>query len=119
MVKQMRPGSVIVDVAVDQGGVIETADRVITHKQFRKNMACSTMPVPIFQGLSLVTLLSPLPMWPFLMLNPNNGFTRQLTSTSLRQRVTTYQGHITSQPVATGLERDFTPIDEWFKLSYI
>ena len=28
MVKQMRPGSVIVDVAVDQGGVIETADRV-------------------------------------------------------------------------------------------
>ena len=31
MVKQMRPGSVIVDVAVDQGGVIETADRVTTH----------------------------------------------------------------------------------------
>ena len=30
----------------------------------------------------------------------------------LRQGVTTYQGHITSQPVATGLERDFTPIDE-------
>ena len=28
MVKQMRPGSVIVDVAVDQGGVVETADRV-------------------------------------------------------------------------------------------
>lgn len=30
-VKQMRPGSVIVDVAVDQGGSIETIDRVTTH----------------------------------------------------------------------------------------
>jgi alanine dehydrogenase len=33
MVKQMRSGSVIVDVAVDQGGCIETVDRVTTHDQ--------------------------------------------------------------------------------------
>ena len=33
MVRQMRPGSVIVDVAVDQGGVVETADRVTTHDE--------------------------------------------------------------------------------------
>ena len=31
MVKAMRPGSVIVDVAIDQGGSIETIDRVTTH----------------------------------------------------------------------------------------
>src|SRR5690606_39193078 len=31
MVKQMRTGSVIVDVAVDQGGCIETLDRVTSH----------------------------------------------------------------------------------------
>lgn len=31
MVKEMEPGSVIVDVAVDQGGSIETIDRVTTH----------------------------------------------------------------------------------------
>ncbi|ATY86119.1 alanine dehydrogenase [Kyrpidia spormannii] len=31
MVAQMRPGAVIVDVAVDQGGCVETADRVTTH----------------------------------------------------------------------------------------
>ena len=60
MVKQMRPGSVIVDVAVDQGGVIETADRVTTHTEpVYENMACSTMPLPISQGLSLVPLQSP------------------------------------------------------------
>ncbi len=31
MVKTMAPGSVIVDVAVDQGGSIETIDRITTH----------------------------------------------------------------------------------------
>ncbi|HHY46091.1 MAG TPA: alanine dehydrogenase [Firmicutes bacterium] len=31
MVKQMKPGSVIVDVAVDQGGCVETADHPTTH----------------------------------------------------------------------------------------
>jgi alanine dehydrogenase len=31
MVKEMEPGSVIVDVAIDQGGSIETIDRVTTH----------------------------------------------------------------------------------------
>jgi len=32
-VASMKPGSVIVDVAVDQGGVVETIDRVTTHEQ--------------------------------------------------------------------------------------
>lgn len=32
MVKTMAPGSVIVDVAIDQGGSIETIDRVTTHE---------------------------------------------------------------------------------------
>jgi len=31
VVKQMKPGAVIVDVAIDQGGSIETIDRVTTH----------------------------------------------------------------------------------------
>ena len=31
MVKTMRPGSVLVDVAIDQGGSIETIDRITTH----------------------------------------------------------------------------------------
>lgn len=33
MVSQMKRGSVIVDVAVDQGGCVETADRVTTHDE--------------------------------------------------------------------------------------
>ena len=33
MVKGMKPGSVIVDVAIDQGGSIETIDRITTHDE--------------------------------------------------------------------------------------
>lgn len=33
MVKQMKPGSVIVDVAIDQGGIVETVDHITTHDQ--------------------------------------------------------------------------------------
>lgn len=32
MVRQMKQGAVIVDVAIDQGGCVETADRVTSHK---------------------------------------------------------------------------------------
>lgn len=32
MVRSMRPGSVLVDVAIDQGGSIETIDRITTHE---------------------------------------------------------------------------------------
>ncbi|MFD2924715.1 alanine dehydrogenase [Halobacillus naozhouensis] len=31
MIKSMNPGSVVVDVAIDQGGIIETADQITTH----------------------------------------------------------------------------------------
>ncbi|WP_096202691.1 alanine dehydrogenase [Bacillus sp. FJAT-45350] len=31
MIKNMQPGSVLVDVAIDQGGIFETTDRITTH----------------------------------------------------------------------------------------
>ena len=31
MVKSMRPGSVIVDISIDQGGIVETIDRLTSH----------------------------------------------------------------------------------------
>ncbi|MBJ8192205.1 alanine dehydrogenase, partial [Bacillus cereus] len=33
MVQTMQPGSVIVDVAIDQGGIVETIDHITTHDQ--------------------------------------------------------------------------------------
>ena len=33
MVKSMKPGSVLVDIAIDQGGIFATSDRVTTHDE--------------------------------------------------------------------------------------
>ena len=33
MIQLMTPGSVVIDVAIDQGGIIETVDRITTHDQ--------------------------------------------------------------------------------------
>ena len=116
MVKQMRPGSVIVDVAVDQGGVIETADRVTTHTEpvYEKHgvlhYAVANIPGAVARtstiALTNVTL-------PYIEALAAKGFKQAITDDQgLRQGVTTYQGQITSQPVAEGLNKDYSSIDE-------
>ncbi|MFR6600103.1 MAG: alanine dehydrogenase [Streptococcus sp.] len=116
MVKQMRPGSVIVDVAVDQGGVVETADRVTTHDEpvyethGVLHYAVANIPGAVARtstiALTNVTL-------PYIEALAGLGFKQAIQNDEgLRQGVTTYQGHITSQPVAEGLNRNYTSIDE-------
>ena len=116
MVKQMRPGSVIVDVAVDQGGVVETADRVTTHDEpvyethGVLHYAVANIPGAVARtstiALTNVTL-------PYIEALAGKGFRKAINDDEgLRQGVTTYQGHITSKPVAKGLNREYTSIDE-------
>ena len=116
MVKQMRPGSVIVDVAVDQGGVVETADRVTTHDEpvyethGVLHYAVANIPGAVARtstiALTNVTL-------PYIEALAGKGFRKAINDDEgLRQGVTTYQGHITSKPVAKGLDREYTLIDE-------
>ena len=116
MVKQMRPGSVIVDVAVDQGGVIETADRVTTHDEpvYEKHgvlhYAVANIPGAVARtstiALTNVTL-------PYIEALAGKGFVQAISEDEgLRQGVTTYQGYLTSLPVAQGLDQKHTPIDE-------
>ncbi|MGT2846285.1 alanine dehydrogenase [Streptococcus massiliensis] len=116
MIQQMRPGSVIVDVAVDQGGVIETADRVTTHDEpvYERygvlHYAVANIPGAVARtstiALTNVTL-------PYIVALANKGFKEAvLDDAGFRQGVTTYQGHITSEPVAVGLERSYTDIDQ-------
>ncbi|MET3559165.1 alanine dehydrogenase [Streptococcus rupicaprae] len=110
MVKAMRPGSVIVDVAVDQGGVVETADKVTSHQEpvYEKHgvlhYAVANIPGAVARtstlALTNVTL-------PYVLDLANKGFREAiLEDQGLREGVTTYQGYITSEPVAEGLERD-------------
>ncbi|MBF0819315.1 alanine dehydrogenase [Streptococcus acidominimus] len=115
MIKQMRPGSVIVDVAVDQGGVVETADRVTTHDEpvYEKHgvihYAVANIPGAVARtstiALTNVTL-------PYIVNLANKGFKKAiLEDAGFRQGVTTYQGFITNPAVAASLHRDYTSLD--------
>ena len=115
MVQQMRPGSVIVDVAVDQGGVIATADRVTTHDEpvYEKHGVLHYAVANIPGAVARTSTIA-LPMSLFLIskLWLVKVLYKQSLKMSLRQGVTTYQGYLTSLPVAQGLDKKHTPIDE-------
>ena len=116
MVSKMRPGSVIVDVAVDQGGVVETADRVTTHDEpvYEKHgvlhYAVANIPGAVARtstlALTNVTL-------PYIEALADKGFEQAIADDlGLQQGVTTYKGYLTSRPVAEGLNRDYTDIND-------
>ncbi|MDA3845216.1 MAG: alanine dehydrogenase [Vallitaleaceae bacterium] len=104
MVMAMKEGSVIVDVAVDQGGTIETIDRITTHddptyiKHGVVHYAVANMPgaVPRTSTFALtgVTL-------PYILEIAGKGFKEAvLSNLSLYKGVNTYQGHVTYNHVA-------------------
>ena len=116
MVQAMRPGSVIVDVAVDQGGVIATADKVTTHDEpvYEKygvlHYAVANIPGAVARtstlALTNVTL-------PYVLDLANKGFKKAIQDDEgLLQGVTTYKGYITNQPVAQGLGKEYQDILE-------
>ena len=116
MVSKMRPGSVIVDVAVDQGGVVATADRVTTHDEpvYEKHgvlhYAVANIPGAVARtstlALTNVTL-------PYIEALADKGFEQAIADDlGLQQGVTTYKGYITNRPVAEGLKRDYTDIND-------
>ncbi|MGT2755831.1 alanine dehydrogenase [Streptococcus ovuberis] len=116
MVKAMRPGSVIVDVAVDQGGVVETADKVTSHQEpvYEKHgvlhYAVANIPGAVARtstlALTNVTL-------PYVLELANKGFKEAIKADKgLLEGVTTYQGNITSLPVAEGLGYDYKAITD-------
>lgn len=99
MVKTMKKGSVIVDVAIDQGGSIETIDRVTTHDNpcYEKygviHYSVANMPgaAPRTSTFALtgVTL-------PYLVKIANLGAEKaMLSDRALFMGLNTYKGHIT------------------------
>lgn len=104
MVETMRPGAVIVDVAVDQGGSIATIDRVTTHshptyvKYGVVHYAVANMPgaVPRTSTLALTNVTLPYARR-LAGLGVEEALRRDPT---LARGLNLYRGHVTFQAVA-------------------
>lgn len=107
MVKQMKPGSVIVDVAVDQGGSIETIDRVTTHSNpvYEKygviHYAVANMPGAVARTSTFALTNATLP---YVLELANHGFSNAISKNpALARGVNTYRGNLTCQAVGESL----------------
>lgn len=115
MVSTMKPGSIIVDVAVDQGGCCETT-RPTTHSD----------PVYEVDGVlhyCVTNMPGAVPRTSTRALtNVTTSYARRIASRGieeairsdlhLRSGVNVYQGHITCEPVAEAQQLPFTPIED-------
>lgn len=117
MVKTMTPGSVIVDVAIDQGGSIATIDKVTTHsdptyvKHGVVHYSVANMPGAAARtstfALTNVTLKYALEI-------ANKGWRQAiLDNAGLAEGLNTLNGHLTCKPVADSLNLPYT---DWRKL---
>jgi alanine dehydrogenase len=115
MVKLMKKGAVIVDVAIDQGGCIETA-RPTTHSDpsFVEHgvvhYCVTNMPaaVPNTSTLALTNAT-----FPYVIKLANIGADEAIRhDLSIREGVNTYHGCLTYKAVAQSQGRDWKPVSE-------
>ena len=116
MIKSMKPGSVVVDIAIDQGGIFETSDRITTHdnptyiKHDVVHYAVANMPGAVprtsTMGLTNVTV-------PYAVQIANKGFEKAvLDNEALKKGVNTFQGYVTYKAVADDQGLEYKSVDE-------
>ncbi len=114
MVKTMKKGSAIVDVAIDQGGCIKTIDRVTSHDDpyYEKygviHYSVANMPGSVPRtstyGLTGATL-------PYLLKLARKGIAGALAEDkALMEGLNTYKGTITYKAVADSLGLKYCPV---------
>ncbi len=116
MVKSMEAHSVIVDVAIDQGGIVETVDRITTHNDptYEKHgvvhYAVANMPgaVPRTSTMALTNATMP-----YVSLIANLGLRAALErSDALKLGVNTAAGSMTYAAVARDLGYAHVPVEQ-------
>ncbi len=104
MIKSMEPGSVVVDIAIDQGGIFETTDRITTHddpvyiKHNVLHYAVANMPgaVPRTSTFALTNVTVP-----YAVLIATKGYKKAcLENDALLKGINTLDGHVTYKAVA-------------------
>ncbi|MGG2093760.1 alanine dehydrogenase [Bacillus sp. S13(2024)] len=104
MIKSMEQGSVVVDIAIDQGGIFETTDRITTHdnptyeKHGVVHYAVANMPgaVPRTSTLALTNVTVP-----YAVQIANKGYKKAcLENTALLKGINALEGYVTFEAVA-------------------
>jgi alanine dehydrogenase len=116
MVKTMEPGSVIVDVAIDQGGSIETIDRVTTHSNptYTKygvvHYSVANMPGAVARTSTFALTNATLP---YALKIANHGWKQAiLDDAGLFKGVNVLNGKLTFKAVAEDLNMEYTPLEK-------
>lgn len=116
MIKSMQPGSVVIDIAIDQGGIFETSDRVTTHddpvyiKHGVVHYAVANMPgaVPRTSTIALTNNTVP-----YALQIANKGYVNAcLTNPALKLGLNTIDGKLVYEAVAQAQKLDYTPVDD-------
>ena len=115
MVKSMKKGSVIVDVAIDQGGNVETIEKCTTYQNptFEKygvlHCAIPNIPAAVPRTSSGAYSYA---MYPYLKAIGERGVTEAIKDNQdLLRGVNTFNGEITNLAVADSLNKDYTQIE--------
>lgn len=113
MVKKMKPGSVIVDVAIDQGGSVETARPTTHHEPVYVeegviHYCVTNMPgaVPHTSTLALTNATLP------YVLRLADGFGAAMKDKPLARGVNTCKGMVTHKGVADAFGMDCVPLEK-------
>jgi len=119
MIKQMKNGSVIVDIAIDQGGIFETTDKISTHddptyiKHGVVHYAVANMPGAVPRTSTLALNNATLP---FAQILANKGYREAFKSNhALSLGLNTYKGHVTHQGVAEAFNMKYTTVEDALK----
>lgn len=114
MVKSMKKGSVIVDVSIDQGGIVETMDRITTldNPSFEKHgvihYSVANIPGSVARTSTIALTNETIN---YLNIIVNDGLIDAIKKNkALAKGVNTINGVLTNKGVATALDLEFTDL---------
>jgi alanine dehydrogenase len=120
MIRSMSEGSVVIDVAIDQGGIFETVDRITTHdaptyeKHGVLHYAVANMPGAVPRTSTIALTNATLP---YALQLAGKGVKQAVADNpSLRQGVNVAGGHITYSAVAKDLGYKAVAVEEALEL---
>lgn len=116
MIQSMSPGSVVVDIAIDQGGCFETSEKVTTHDNptFEKHgvvhYTVANMPGAVPRTSTIALTNNTIP---YALQIANKGYLHAcLDNPALKLGLNTLDGHVVYKAVAEAQGLAYTPVDD-------